>query len=318
MFIGASIERPSQEDKWGLTFIPTRLSKDRDVTASAEWGLGEPVYIHFAVQDTGRGLNELEKKQLFQRFSQANPKTHVTYGGSGLGLFISRELVELQGGEIGVASEAGKGSTFAFYVKGRRSEPPSSDSEAVVHGRYQTRKGARGQTLKFNGQASSPTPSATGFPLSTSVSFPEGKLSVLVVEDNLINQKVLATQLRKIGCEVSVANHGGEAIDLIKQSMFYRDKARDGTRIDVVLMDLEMPVMDGQTCARKVRQMQSTGELVRHIPMIAVTANAREEQIKMTLQSGIDDVVSKPFRIPELVPKMRDVVARFATPTRED
>lgn len=95
--------------------------------------------------------------------------------------------------------------------------------------------------------------------------------------------------------------------------MFYKGKAKEGTRIDVVLMDLEMPVMDGQTCARILREMQTTGELIRHIPVIAVTANAREEQIKMTLKSGIDDVVSKPFRIPELVPKIRDVIARFAS-----
>ena len=72
-----------------------------------------------------------------------------------------------------------------------------------------------------------------------------------------------------------------------------------------------MPIMDGQTCARNLREMQNTGELVAHIPVIAVTANARAEQIEMTLKSGIDDVVSKPFRLPDLVPKMRDVISKF-------
>jgi len=137
---------------------------------------------------------------------------------------------------------------------------------------------------------------------------------VLIVEDNLINQKVLAAQLKKLGCVVSVANHGGEAIEVIKKSDFYNHSSLSSitpTVIDVVLMDLEMPVMDGMTCARTLRAMQKSGELVRHIPVIAVTANAREEQIKNTLDAGIDDVVSKPFRIPELVPKMKDTIARF-------
>lgn len=103
----------------GNEFLPHRQHRD-DLTGNLEWGNGEVVYLSFAVQDTGRGLTLDEKKILFRRFSQA-PKTHVNYGGSGLGLFISRELVELQGGQIGVAS-AGKhkGSDFSFYIKTRR------------------------------------------------------------------------------------------------------------------------------------------------------------------------------------------------------
>ena len=83
-----------------VNYFPTR-NKHSDLTKEKDWGDCEEVYIHFAVQDTGRGLNEQEKKMLFLRFSQASPRTHVQYGGSGLGLFISRELTELQGGEIG-------------------------------------------------------------------------------------------------------------------------------------------------------------------------------------------------------------------------
>jgi PAS domain S-box-containing protein len=314
MHVGASDEKPSQEDKWGLTYIPSRSSKVKDVTAGAEWGLGSALYIHFAVQDTGRGLDELEKKQLFQRFSQASPRTHVTYGGSGLGLFISRELVEMQGGEIGVASESGKGSIFAFYVKARRTQGTNSSSEdSPSSSSPRSRKAPK--TTPLTGLSTQLfSTSTTDSSVSTSTTgqtTPSESLHVLVVEDNLINQKVLATQLRKIGCFVHVANHGGEAVDRIRESKFYRDHVTDGIDIDVVLMDLEMPVMDGQTCARMLREMQNTGELVAHIPVIAVTANARAEQIEMTLKSGIDDVVSKPFRLPELLPKMRDVIAKF-------
>lgn len=328
MHLAASKEKPSQEDKWKLTYINSLMPKDKDVTAAPEWGLGEAIYIHFAVQDTGRGLNEQEKKQLFQRFSQANPKTHVTYGGSGLGLFISRELVELQGGEIGVASESGKGSTFAFYVKGRRSQAPLSGSEDDADA-IQTRRSFRNsnKTSKLNRVAKITESHASNLASSTVLASPRTTatqlsksrtdatgLRVLIVEDNLINQKVLAGQLRKIGCVVSVANHGREAIEYIKKSTYYTQHEDSSTAIDidVVLMDLEMPIMDGMTCARELRRMQLSGQLSRHIPVIAVTANAREEQIRDTLQSGIDDVVSKPFRIPELVPKMKDTIARFA------
>ncbi|KIW86788.1 uncharacterized protein Z519_12574 [Cladophialophora bantiana CBS 173.52] len=316
MHIAASEEKPSQEDKWRLTYIPSRSSKDKDVTAAAEWGLGEPVYLHFAVQDTGRGLDELEKKQLFQRFSQASPRTHVTYGGSGLGLFISRELVELQGGEIGVASESGKGSIFAFYIKARRSKGDIATLEEIPGSSApHSRKSSRttpltGLAMEVLQPPSGASP-ASAKTASTSLATQGDAVHVLIVEDNLINQKVLAAQLRKIGCVVHVANHGGEAIEQIRKSKFYRGHVTDGVKIDVVLMDLEMPVMDGQTCARKLREMQETGELVAHIPVIAVTANARAEQIEMTLQSGIDDVVSKPFRLPELVPKMKDVLIKF-------
>src|ERR1700710_101802 len=102
-------------------YFPTNKARS-DVTAGEDWGSGEILYLRFEVRDTGCGLNESEKKNLFNRFSQASPRTHVQYGGSGLGLFISRQLTELQGGEIGVASESGVGSTFAFYVKARRAE----------------------------------------------------------------------------------------------------------------------------------------------------------------------------------------------------
>lgn len=305
MYLGASLEKPSTEDKWGLTYIPSRISKDRDVTAGAEWGLGHTIYLHFAVEDTGRGLDEAEKTQLFQRFSQANPRTHISYGGSGLGLFISRELVELQGGEIGVASESGKGSTFAFYIKARRAERPEQRPDGDVgpiRAGVQFRRGPKAKGA-FTRHASS-----ASLPIVPSVV--RETLKVLVVEDNLINQKVLATQLRKIGCIVHVANHGQEAIDQVMLSQYWTANDNAGTIIDVVLLDLEMPVMDGQTCARKLREMQLEGLIVGHIPVIAVTANAREEQISMARQSGIDDVVSKPFRIAELVPKMKEVVAR--------
>lgn len=125
--IGASCVRPNTAEA-DASYFPSRLHRP-DLTADeGEWGNGENIFLQFAVQDTGRGLDESEKALLFQRFQQASPRTHVQYGGSGLGLFISRELTELQGGEIGVASERGIGSTFAFYIKARRAADMPPDT----------------------------------------------------------------------------------------------------------------------------------------------------------------------------------------------
>jgi signal transduction histidine kinase len=174
-----------------------------DVTDSPEWGSGEVIYLTFTVSDSGIGMSEEEILNIFQRFRQANTRTHVKYGGTGLGLFISKELAEKQGGEIGVSSVPGEGSTFGFYIKTKRvMERPMNLGSLPVH------------TDAGSAQ----------------------KLSVLLVEDNLINQQVLVKSLKKAGCVVDVANHGREAIDVLE------DKPRF---FDVVLMDLEMPIMDG-------------------------------------------------------------------------
>lgn len=130
VILSASRERPSTSFSPTVNYFPMRTKRTEQVFSS-DWGDGEELFLEFAVRDTGRGLTPEEKKLLFQRFSQASPRTHVTYGGSGLGLFISRELTELQGGEIGVSSEAGKGSTFAFYVMCRRSSEPQEAVEAT-------------------------------------------------------------------------------------------------------------------------------------------------------------------------------------------
>lgn len=115
--VGASYQRPTGQHH-GISFVPPRYNRPCR-TPSQEWGHGEDIYIQIAVYDTGKGLDTDEMKVLFGRFQQASPKTYKQYGGSGLGLFISRELCELQGGQIGVASVEGQ-TVFTFYVKAKR------------------------------------------------------------------------------------------------------------------------------------------------------------------------------------------------------
>ncbi|KAI5209543.1 hypothetical protein E4T39_00842 [Aureobasidium subglaciale] len=302
--LAASTKRFSELTDSVVNYIPTR-NKRPDITREKDWGDGEEVYIHFAVQDTGRGLNEEEKNMLFLRFSQASPRTHVQYGGSGLGLFISRELTELQGGEIGVASEAGVGSTFAFYVKAKRSSaPPEAEGSTLSNLRA-----ARDTTEKKGG-------SATVNAKASRVSMP---IKVLLVEDNVVNARVLSKQLKNLGCVVHVANHGGEALDILRKSTYWNHNADtehatpnpERIALSVVLMDQEMPIMDGLTCTRKIREFEREGKIIRHVPIIAVTANARIEQIETAMSAGMDDVMPKPFRIPELMPKIEELMDRF-------
>ncbi|KAF1988615.1 hypothetical protein K402DRAFT_419437 [Aulographum hederae CBS 113979] len=331
--IAASQQRPSLNPNRPVDYFPTR-SKRLDMTRGPDWGDGEEVYVQFAVQDTGRGLTTEEKKMLFLRFSQASPRTHVQYGGSGLGLFISRELTELQGGEIGVASEAGKGSTFAFYVKAKRSQAPSDPHMHIplppLRSSGDDRLGKRGEILTTKTRDFAPAPSSSSAQVADNKNKGQG-ISVLIVEDNLVNQRVLQKQLKNLGFTTHVANHGGEALDRLRQSTYWHENttttasnkpkppstptvpsssapaaaaASSPLRLDVVLMDQEMPVMDGLACTRRIREMEQQGLLVSHVPIIAVTANARAEQIEALIAAGMDDVVSKPFRIAELTPKI--------------
>lgn len=307
----ASRDISERTDK-DISFFPTDRPDSVELTDGEDWGTGEKLNLHFSVQDTGRGLDEHEKKLLFQRFSQTSPRTHVQYGGSGLGLFISRILTELQGGQIGVDSQKGVGSTFSFYVRSRKTEGPP-DKETVAAVPPLTRAPGSSTTIENRQPKNEGVGPANKPKLLVKAAAPPGKrvFDVLIVEDNLVNQKVLQRQLRNSGNNTLVANHGGEAIDTLKTSRYWTGLEASGKDISVILMDLEMPVMDGMTCARKIRELEREGSIVSHIPIIAVTAYARPEQIEDAKAAGVDDVISKPFRMPELIPRIEELVDRF-------
>lgn len=329
--VGATREKPDIHHS-DVAYFASR-SKQDDVTNGPDWGDGEELYIHFAVQDTGRGLDENEKALLFQRFSQASPRTHVQYGGSGLGLFISRQLSELQGGQIGVSSQRGVGSTFAFFVRARRVEGISHDTpiaNAVNSLRrnanltsvvVESRRNSAGKPQQRNdssdrsyrrASAIGPAPSPVATPPVPMISIDHSKLRVLIVEDNLVNQRVLRKQLNHLGFQTVVANHGGEALDILKTTKFWKGKETDGDELSVILMDLEMPIMDGLSCSREIRRLQADASIVRHVPIIAVTANARMEQIETAMAAGMVSVfvlsrVANPTLLLHYFTKVRDV-----------
>lgn len=298
--ISVSSDQPDLSAK-GFEFVPIR-GTPITITAGEDWGSGVLTYLRVEVEDTGCGLTVEEKELLFERFAQASPRTHAHYGGSGLGLFISRQLAELHGGQIGVSSEAGVGSTFGFYLQCKRMLSP--------HRPIASRKASHNTQSLDHVESSRVLVAA----LAETDTIPEPKvveiledeqLHVLIVEDNIVNQKVLSKQLRKAGCVVSTADNGLLALDHLVKTAYYK---QDGIPLSVILMDLEMPEMDGLTCCRRIREMEAKGELSKHVPVIAVTANVRGEQIATAKESGMDDVVSKPFRVPELLSKIQGLL----------
>jgi CheY-like chemotaxis protein len=125
-----------------------------------------------------------------------------------------------------------------------------------------------------------------------------------------VNQKVLKRQLTNKGYVVWTADNGQEAVDFLRHTRYWNQPTTSTTtdipqkELHVILMDTEMPVMDGLTAAKKIREMQRSGELRGHVPILSVSANARPEQTSMAIGAGMDDSISKPFRIADLTPKI--------------
>ncbi|HZF15695.1 MAG TPA: ATP-binding protein [Steroidobacteraceae bacterium] len=208
---------------------------------------GDAAHVRISVSDTGIGIRPEQLEKLFRRFSQADSSTTRRYGGTGLGLAISKHLVELMGGEIGVTSDPGHGSTFWFAIP------------------------APAATL------SAPAPSSTAAPAQGA-----GRGRLLLVEDNAVNQRVATHVLGKMGYAVEVAQHGREAIERLCRE-----------RYDLVLMDCQMPEMDGFEATRMIRDPASA-VLDHAVPVVAMTANAFEEDRERCLAAGMNDFLAKP------------------------
>ncbi len=218
---------------------------------SCEKKTADNAILKFAVIDTGVGISENHHERLFEKFTQADASTTRQYGGSGLGLAISKQLALLMGGDMGMKSAPGAGSTFWFTAEfGLSAEVNAA------------------QRIKKQNKA---------------VHSQEGKiLRVLLVEDNAVNQRVCRHMIEPAGHILDVANNGLEALDLLENQIF-----------DVVLMDIQMPVMDGLTATKFIRERELSTD--RHTPVIALTANAMIGDRERYIEAGMDGYVSKPI-----------------------
>jgi signal transduction histidine kinase/CheY-like chemotaxis protein len=231
--------------------------------------LGE-TQLKISVTDSGIGINEEQLNRMFRRFTQADSSTTRRYGGTGLGLAISKTLVELMGGTIGVSSQPGVGSTFWFtlpLVAALHAPEPLVPAELLLPPARPPEAAAV--------EAVAQSPVAPG-------AAKQGGDRLLLVEDNFVNQRVAVYMLTKLGYRVDVALHGREAIDMLGKFAY-----------DLVLMDCQMPEMDGFEAARTIRDRNST-VLDHDVPVIAMTANAFPEDRARALASGMNDFLAKP------------------------
>ena len=220
--------------------------------------------LRFEVADTGIGVPEAARACLFQPFSQVDPSTTRKYGGTGLGLAICKQLVNLMAGQIGCDSVPNQGSTFWFTAQFEKlnSAAPLLEVRPEI-----TAKSAELPAQQLPAKA-------------------RKRLRILVAEDNAFNQKVVLRQVREMGFGADAVANGIEALEALRRIDY-----------DLVLMDCQMPEMDGYACAAEIRRQEDN---VEHIPIIAMTAHVMKEDRDKCLAAGMDDFLSKPVRVVHL------------------
>ena len=223
------------------------------------------VRLKFGVRDTGIGIAEARLASIFESFTQADNSTTRRFGGTGLGLTISRQLVELMQGQLFVESTEGRGSYFWFELALPR--------QSVATGAIFSRPFTAAQLSVKTGE--------------NTLNF-----RVLVAEDNTVNQKVAVKMLTRLGCSVVAVPHGQAALDALA-----------GTEFDLILMDCQMPVLDGYATTQEIRRREAGTE--RHSLVIAMTANAMVGDRERCLAAGMDDYLSKPVQSTELSAMLR-------------
>ena len=221
--------------------------------------------LRFKVTDTGIGIFDEQQKRLFQAFEQAERGTSRKFGGTGLGLSISKRIVELMGGEIWVESEPGKGSSFIFTVKMKRVEKQTNLQQGIDES---------GQRDAADEDKISVFPDST----------------ILIVEDVEINREILISLLEGTELNISCAENGREAVEMIKA---------EPDKYDLVFMDMQMPEMDGLEASRIIRALPLQRD--RKLPIIAMTANVFKSDIDECLAAGMDDHIGKPLNIEEVL-----------------
>jgi len=222
--------------------------------------------LRFEVSDNGIGISPEKQDKLFDAFEQAEDVTNRIYGGTGLGLTISKRIVEMMGGKIWVESELGKGAKFIFTVQLERSKTADIEEN--------NKEGVRAAFTGFHGEF-------------------KGK-HLLVAEDVDINREILISLLEGSGIEIDCAENGQEALDMV---------SADPEKYDILFMDLQMPQMGGLEASRLIRALPARKR--GRLPIIAMTANVFRDDIDACFRAGMDDHLGKPLAIDKVFEKLQ-------------
>jgi len=260
--------------------ITVRVSSE-DGGVSQENGRETHIMVKFEVTDTGIGIPRESINRMFQPFLQADSSISRKYGGTGLGLAISKQLSELMGGEVGVESAPGLGSTFWFTALLEKS---SGIRERCSHYSSALECYRSEDQLDITGNGNNTLRSEI---------VPVTNINILIAEDNSDNQKVVLAILKKSGFSADIANNGMEAVKALCNSPY-----------DLVFMDMQMPEMDGIEATEIIRKSDS-GTLNRLVHIVAMTANVTKEDRQNCLDAGMDDFISKPICPEELLSVIR-------------
>ncbi|MCL2457488.1 MAG: cache domain-containing protein [Desulfobulbus sp.] len=228
--------------------------------------------LRIEVADSGIGISQEQQEKLFSPFEQAESGISRQYGGTGLGLVISKSIVEHMGGKIWIESEIGKGARFIFTMKAKRGDKSPTETEGMSDGINADNADGVGE---FGGK------------------------KLLVVEDVEINREILLALLEDTGLEIDCAVNGKEAVMMIEASP---------ERYDIVFMDMQMPVMDGQEASRRIRALPESRR--GRLPIIAMTANVFKSDVDACFAAGMDDHLGKPIDFDKVLEKLRKYLGK--------
>lgn len=248
-----------------------KFTHEGDITISVKKieETDEKYRLRFSVKDTGIGIGKDKLKSIFERFTQAEDSTTREYGGTGLGLNIVKQLVELQGGEISVKSEEGRGSEFYFLLDFEKIEMVEEAIQNNI---------AVEEIIHINIDDEEPLPT----------------ISILLCEDNVLNQNLAKSVIKNFGFNLDIANNGEEGLAMLAKNNY-----------DLILMDLQMPLKDGYDTAKYIRE-----ELKSHIPIIAMTAHSLVGEQQKCYDIGMDGYVPKPFKQEALLKAIRQALLK--------
>jgi len=246
--------------------------------------------LRCTVADTGIGIARDMQERLFEPYVQASGRIQERFGGTGLGLAICKQLAEHMGGQIGVDSTPGKGSTFWFTidVQAGTAQRPEIDRRAAASEVDPERDRSASEGAGVAPQPAIDTPDRS-----------DGKPHLLIAEDNEVNQRVITAMVTKLGYTYDVVGDGAQAVEA----------ARD-TAYDAILMDVQMPNIDGVMATRLIREEER--DLDRHVPIIAITAHAMRGTREDYLAAGMSDFVPKPISVKTLALSLHKLCRRDA------